>query len=396
MKLTLQDLDLSGKKVLLRVVFDVPLDKEGHITDDTRIRESLASIEYLLKQGASIILLSHLGRPKGVDPRLSLAPCGKRLSELLGKPVIQANDCVGAHVEALAKQLKKGEILLLENLRFHKEEENGAEKFAKQLSCLGDLYVNDAFAAAHRAHASTALIAHSFPGKAAMGFLMQKELSALESLLLHPKRPFYAIIGGAKISSKIGVLQMLSEKVDALFIGGAMAYPFLKLQGFSIGNSLCEEEQLPSAAQFLEHCHKKKLPLHLPEDLIVANAFSNEAKIEEVSVEQGVPEGFEGMDIGHKTRTHWERAFAPANTFFWNGPLGVFELPRFAEGTKAIARSLAFSGKISVVGGGDSLAAVNQLGLASHFTHVSTGGGACLEWIERGHLPGIDALSDKL
>jgi phosphoglycerate kinase len=395
MKLTLQDLDLRGKKVLLRVVFDVPLDKEGQITDDTRIRESLASIQYLLKQGASVILLSHLGRPKGVDPRLSLAPCGKRLSELLGKPVIQAEDCVGAHVETLAKQLKTGQILLLENLRFHKEEENGVETFAKQLASLGDVYINDAFAAAHRSHASTTLIAHFFPAKAAMGFLMQKELNTLESLLLHPKRPFYAIIGGAKISSKIAVLQALCEKVDALFIGGAMAYPFLKLQGFSIGNSLCEDEQLPIAEQFLMHCREKKLPIYLPEDLIVANAFSNEAKIEEVSVEQGVPAGFEGMDIGHKTRSRWENAFSEGNTFFWNGPLGVFELPRFAEGTKAIALSLAFSGKISVVGGGDSLAAINQLKLASHFTHVSTGGGACLEWIELGHLPGIDALSDK-
>ena len=387
----LQDLDLKGKKILLRVAFDVPFDKEGRITDDTRIRESLPTIEYLLNQGASIILLSHLGRPKGVDLRLSLASCGKRLSELLGKPVIQAKDCIGKEVVALARQLKPGEILLLENLRFHKEEESRNATFAKELALLGDAYVNDAFAAAHRAHASTTLIAGCFPGKAAMGLLMQKELSALEVLLCHPKRPFYAVIGGAKISSKIGVLQTLSEKVDALFIGGAMAYPFLKLQGFSIGNSLCEEEQLPIAAQFLAHCRKKKLPLYLPKDLVV----SKEAEVQEVSVEEGVPDGFEGMDIGHKTREEWERVFAAASTFFWNGPLGVFEIPRFSEGTKRIAHVLAFSGKITVVGGGDSLAAINQLGLTSHFTHVSTGGGACLEWIELGHLPGIDALSDK-
>lgn len=394
--MTLQDLDLNGKRVLLRVAFDVPLDKEGRITDDTRIRESLATIEYLLKQGASIILLSHLGRPKGVDLRLSLKPCGRALSELLVKPVIQAEDCVGPRVEALAKQLKQGEILLLENVRFHKEEEDPTTAFAQQLASLAELYVNDAFAAAHRAHASTTLIARFFPKKAAMGLLMQKELNALESLLSHPKRPFYALIGGAKISSKIGVLRALCEKVDALFIGGAMAYPFLKLQGFSIGNSLCEEEQLPIAAQFLEHCREKKIPLYLPEDLIIANAFSNEAKIEEISVQQGVPAGFQGMDIGRKTCTHWEKALAPATTLFWNGPLGVFELSAFAEGTKRIARYLAFSGKTTVVGGGDSLAAVNELGLASYFTHVSTGGGACLEWIELGHLPGIDALSDKL
>lgn len=390
---TVQDLDVDGKRVLLRVAFDVPMDKAGHITDDTRIRESLPTIEYLLDHGARLILLSHLGRPKGVDPHLSLAPCGKALSQLLGRPVIQAADCIGRDVEQQAHRLKKGEILLLENLRFHKEEEKPTPDFTQQLAALGDVYVNDAFAAAHRAHASTALIASYFQGKAAMGLLMQKELTALETLLAHPKRPFYAIIGGAKISTKIGVLQALSEKVDALFIGGGMAYPFLKVQGFSIGNSLCEEDKLPLAEQFLKHCAQKKLPVHLPQDLVIADAFSTEAHVKDVGIEQGVPAGWEGMDIGPKTRADWEKAFFHAKTFFWNGPLGVFELPRFAEGTRAIAHALASSGKTTVVGGGDSLAAINQLGLTSRFTHVSTGGGACLEWIELGHLPGVDALS---
>lgn len=390
-KLTLHDLDVNGKRVLLRVAFDVPMDKAGHITDDTRIRESLPTIQYLLEHGASLVLLSHLGRPKGVDPHLSLAPCGKALAQMLGRPVIQAKECIGPEVEQQTHRLKKGEILLLENLRFHKEEEKPTPDFVKHLAALGDIYINDAFAAAHRAHASTALIADYFPGKAAMGLLMQKELTALETLLAHPQRPFYAIIGGAKISTKIGMLQTLSEKVDALFIGGGMAYPFLKIQGFSIGNSLCEEDKLPLAEQFLKHCAQKKVAVHLPQDLLIAN----DAQVQEVAIEHGVPAGWEGMDIGPKTRAAWEKDFAHANTFFWNGPLGVFELPRFAEGTRAIARALASSGKTTVVGGGDSLAAINQLGLASRFSHVSTGGGACLEWIELGHLPAIDALSNK-
>jgi len=396
-KLKLQDLDLNGKRVLLRVDFNVPLDNQGNITDDTRIRESLPTIQYILDKGGSIILLSHLGRPKnGPDPKLSLKPCAVALSALLFPPVIMAPDCVGSQVEQLAYFLKQKQILLLENVRFYPAEEDPQldPTFAKKLASLGDLYVNDAFGAAHRAHSSTCMIAEYFPGKAAAGLLMQKEVDALESLLLHPKRPFYAIIGGAKISSKIGFLNALADKVDALFIGGGMAYPFLKIRGIPIGDSLCESDALPLADAFIKHCAHKHLAFFLPTDLTIADAFANDARSQIISVQQGIPDGWQGMDIGPQTIQEWTAQLKKAASVFWNGPVGVFEFSHFAKGTNAMAHVLAELNAVAVVGGGDSVAAVNHLSLSSHFTHVSTGGGASLEFIEKGHLPGIDALSD--
>lgn len=397
-KLVMQDLELQGKKVLLRVEFNVPLDKQGKISDDTRIRESLPTIQYILDHGGSVILLSHLGRPKkGPDAKLSLSPCAQALSALLQKDVLMAPDCVGPAVEQMARNLKEGQILLLENLRFYPAEEDPSldPQFAKSLSRLGDVYVNDAFGAAHRAHSSTAAITRYFPGKAAAGFLMQKEVDALEVLLLHPKRPFYALIGGAKISTKIGFLHALADKTDALLIGGGMAYPFLAAKGIDIGDSPCEPESLALAKKFLAHCEHKKLILFLPSDLVIADAFSAEAKWQIVSVSQGIPKGWQGMDIGPRTREQWTIQLKKAASVFWNGPVGVFEFPRFSQGTDAIAKALAELDAVTVVGGGDSIAAINRLGLSSAFTHVSTGGGASLEFIEKGHLPGIDALSDS-
>ncbi len=398
-KLKLQDLDLYGKKVLLRVEFNVPLDTQGNITDDTRIRESLPSIKFILDRGGSVILLSHLGRPKnGPEPKLSLKPCASALSSLLHQPVIMAPDCIGPEVEQMALSLKQGQILLLENLRFNPAEENPQldPQFAKNLASLGNLYVNDAFGGAHRAHSSTYKITEYFPGKAAAGFLLQKEVDALESLLSHPKRPFYAIIGGAKISSKIGFLNALADKVDALFIGGGMAYPFLKIRGIPIGNSLCESDALPFAEEFLKHCARNQLAFFLPNDLIIADAFANDAHRQTVCVHQGIPVGWQGMDIGSATIQEWTTQFKSAASLFWNGPVGVFEFPHFAKGTNAIARALAELNAVTVVGGGDSVAAVAHLNLSSHYTHVSTGGGASLEFIEKGKLPGIEALSDAL
>ncbi|HEY2810037.1 MAG TPA: phosphoglycerate kinase [Rhabdochlamydiaceae bacterium] len=398
-KLKLQDLDLAGKKVLMRVDFNVPMDKEGNITDDTRIREALPSIQHTLKCDGSLILMAHLGNPqKETKTHLSLKPCASALSTLLHRAVLMASDCIGPQVQAEAAALKKGEILLLENVRFHAAEEKPSldPHFAKQLASLGDIYVNDAFGSAHRAHSSTFTIAQYFPGKAAAGLLLQKETHALKSLLFHPKHPFYAIIGGAKILSKIGVLEALSEKVDALFVGGGMAYPFLKMQNIPIGDSICDSAATSLARTFFTHCAQRKLPLHLPKDFVIANAFADDAQRQIVNREQGIPEGWQGMDIGPQTLHEWQGLLKNAATIFWNGPLGVFEFPHFSQGTNAIARTLAALPAITVVGGGDSLAAINHLHLASDFTHISTGGGASLEFIEKGHLPGIDALTDVL
>jgi phosphoglycerate kinase len=397
-KLRLQDLDLKGKKVLMRVDFNVPL-KEGTITDDTRIREALPSIEYVLKSGGSVILMSHLGRPKnGPDPQLSLKPCAPILSQLLNKKVLVADDCIGEHVETMARQLQPSQVLLLENLRFYPAEENPSSDplFAKKLAALGDLYVNDAFGTAHRSHSSTATIAQYFPHRAAAGLLMQKEIQFLSQLLSHPKHPFYAIIGGAKISTKMGILKSLVSKVDGIFIGGGMAFTFFKAQGYEIGDSICEEEQISTAASFLKMCSEKKIPCYLPQDNVIAEAFRQEAQTKTILVPQeGIPKGWQGMDIGPQTIQIWKKALQQAATVFWNGPLGVFEFPAFAKGTEEIAKLVANLNAITVVGGGDSVAAINRLGLMPKFTHVSTGGGASLEYIELGHLPGIDALSNK-
>ncbi|HSX26318.1 MAG TPA: phosphoglycerate kinase [Chlamydiales bacterium] len=393
-KLTLKDLSLKGKRVLMRVDFNVPM-KEGKITDDSRIVAALPSIQYVLDHGASLVLMSHMGRPKGKpDPELSLAPCAKRLSELLKKPVAMAPDCVGPAVEKMASGLRPGQLLLLENLRFHAGEEEPEKdpSFVASLAKLGDLYVNDAFGTAHRAHASTALIAKYFPGKAAAGFLMEKEIAHLSPLLQHPKRPFYAIIGGAKVSTKIGVIKNLLRLIDGLFLGGGMTFTFLKSQSIPIGNSLFEEAEVETARALLA---QNKDKIHLPVDLVIADAFTNEAHRKTIAATAGIPPGWQGMDIGPKTVENWSQLLKKAATVFWNGPVGVFEMPHFAKGTQALAQTLAHTKAETIIGGGDSVAAIQQMGLADQFTHLSTGGGASLEYLEFGHLPGIDALSDK-
>ncbi len=397
-KLTLQDLDLKNKKVLVRVDFNVPMNKDGTIADPSRIVESLPTIQKILNSGGSVILMSHLGRPKGErDARYSLAPCAKELSSLLKRPVQMAPDCIGPEVEALAAHLQPQEVLLLENLRFYSAEEdpNTDPTFAEKLASLGDVYVNDAFGTAHRKHSSTALIATHFPGRAAAGLLMQKEIAFLGDLLAHPKRPFFAVIGGSKVSTKLGVLHSLIAKTDAIFIGGGMAFTFFKAQGIGIGKSLCEEDQIPIALDFLKKCAEHKVKVYLPKDIVIADAFSADANQKTIPIAEGIPEGWMGMDIGKETSAEWAKAFPSAATVFWNGPLGVFEMPCFAVGTEAIAQAIASLSAIKVVGGGDSAAAIHRLHLESQFSHISTGGGASLEYIEFGQLPGIEALSEN-
>lgn len=392
--LTLRNLDVKGKKVVVRVDFNVPQDKEGNITDDTRIREALPSIEMVLQRGGSPILLSHLGRPQGKpDPKYTLLPIRQRLQSLLGVPVLFANNLEEAKTSA--ERLQPGEVLLVENLRFDPAEETPEldPSFARRLAALGDCYVNDAFGTAHRAHSSTTLIAHDFPGKAVAGLLMEKEVSFLSRLTSSPERPFYAIIGGAKVSSKIGVLESLLSKVDGIFIGGAMAYTFFKAQGLSIGNSLFEDAHLATAKKFLESCKQHNIPLWLPIDTIIARAPSLDAERGVVALPEEIPDGWVGMDIGPKTLALWSKTLSQAKTIFWNGPLGVFELPPFALGTEGIARALStLQSATTIVGGGDSVAAVNSLGISKKFSHISTGGGASLEFIEFGKLPGIIPL----
>lgn len=395
-KLSITNLQLKGKRVLMRVDFNVPLDSSGKITDDTRIKASLQSIKYVLDQGGTLILMSHLGRPIAFDPHLSLAPCAKLLSKVLGKPVVMAPDCIGSSIETLVSELKPGQVLLLENLRFHQGEEHPEKdpEFAKQLAKLGDVYINDAFGTAHRAHSSTAVIAKYFPGNAATGFLVEKEIQFLGQALKNPARPFYAIIGGAKISSKIGVLKALLEKVDALFIGGGMSYTFLKAQGFSIGDSIHEDALLEEAKEIIAEAKKRGIRLFLPQDTVVADRLTKDAVSRIVSTQEGIPAGFQGVDVGPKTVQEYSNAIKDAATVFWNGPLGVFEIPQFAKGTNAIALALARLKAITIVGGGESVAAMDAAGVAYKMSHISTGGGAALEYIEQGTLPGIEALSD--
>ena len=391
-RLSIEDLQLSGKKALIRVDFNVPFDKNANITDDTRIRASLPTIQYVLDHGGSVVLMSHLGRPKGKpNPELSLSPCAKRLGELLGREVIMAPDCIGDEVEQIAKTIVPGMVLLLENLRFHRTEEHPEEdpSFAKKLAHLGDCYINDAFGTAHRVHASTVAVAHHFPGQAAVGFLMNKEIQFLGETLLDPKRPFYAILGGDKVSSKLGVIKALLKKVDALLVGGGMTYTFLKAQGIDIGNSLCEDALLAEANEILSIDSKLQLPL----DHVVADQFNNEAHTKIVKI---IPSGFQGMDIGPETIYHYNSLLQKAATVFWNGPLGVFEFPNYAKGTQAIAKTLAQLKVTTIVGGGDSVVAIKKAGLTDQFTHLSTGGGASLEYIEHGKLPGIEALTEKM
>ena len=397
-KLSLQDMNLHEKKVLMRVDFNVPLDANGQITDDTRIRSATHSIEYILKQNASIVLMSHLGRPKGKkDPKYSLAPVAKRLSELLGKDVRFAPDCIGEEVQKMATSLEPGEVLLLENLRFHDAEEHPEKDpaFAEKLASLGEVFVNDAFGTAHRKHSSTHTIASFFPHKTIAGFLMDKEIAFLGSVVQNPKRPFFAIIGGAKVSTKTGVLTHLVEKIDGLFIGGGMAFTFFKAQGISIGKSIIEESEVETAKKIMEKCQERAIKLWLPVDIVIADHFQNDANTTTINIKDGIKPGWIGVDIGKKTIQEWAASFANAATIFWNGPLGVFEMPNFAKGTNEIAIALASTRATTVVGGGDSVAAIQQLGIADRFTHLSTGGGASLEYIEYGHLPGIDVLSDR-
>jgi phosphoglycerate kinase len=392
-KLKLTDLSLTHERVLMRVDFNVPLNKEGTIANDARIIAALPSIRYVLDHGASLILMSHLGRPEGkIDPKASLAPCAERLAQLLNRPVLFAPDCVGPQVEEMASKLAFGSVLLLENVRFHRGEEHPEQEpnFVKNLAKLGTIYINDAFGTAHRAHASTALITHYFPHKSAMGLLIEKELSHLKPLLTHPKRPFYALIGGAKISSKAGVLKNLFPKIDALFIGGAMAFAFLKAQAISIGDSLCESKDVTTAEELLKLAAKLHLSIHLPLDFMASKDHAAPTVFS-----SGIPNGWKGMDIGPATIAEWTKAFKNASTLFWNGPLGVFEHPPFDTGTKAIARTLSHSLAQVIIGGGETVAAIEDMGLSSKFSHLSTGGGASLEFLEFGHLPGIDALSDK-
>lgn len=398
-KLSIQELSVKNQRVLMRVDFNVPLTEQGTIADLSRIEASLPSIRWVLENGGSVILMSHLGRPKGKkESRFSLRPCAQALEKLLGSPVQMASDCIGKEVKEKALSLTNGQVLLLENLRFYPAEEKPEldPTFAEQLSELGTLYVNDAFGTTHRNHSSIGPITAFFPHHAAAGFLLQKEIAALSQLLDHPQSPFYLLLGGAKISSKIGVLKNLAPKTNGVFIGGAMAFTFLKAQGKSIGDSLCEADAIDTALQFLKQCEQSRIPIFLPCDLVIANAFSEGANFKTIDVNEGIPAGWQGMDIGPKTCEQWAKIISNSKTIFWNGPFGVFEMAPFAKGTYAIASTIAaLKESVTIVGGGDSLSAINQMHLESHFSHLSTGGGASLEYLEFGHLPGIDALSDE-
>lgn len=397
-KLLIKDLPIEGKKVLMRVDFNVPLDKQGRITDDTRISATLPSIRYVLDHGGALVLMSHLGRPKDQKvAELSLKPCAERLSRLLGRPVLMASDCVGNEVEKMVRALKPGQILMLENLRFHRGEEQPEkdEAFVSALAKLGDLYVNDAFGAAHRAHASTAAIAKFFQGKAAAGFLLEKEMNFIGALK-HPKRPFCAIVGGSKLSTKYGVVEALMKKANTVLIGGGMAYTFLKAQGIPIGNSIHEDDFLEKARQLLEQSGKGWGRLVLPTDIVVAREVKEGADFKIIESAKGIPDGYEGVDIGPETVANFTGELLHAVTVLWNGPLGVYEIPAFSRGTNAIAHVLAQLKAVTIVGGGDSIAAIQAAGVTDKISHLSTGGGASLEYIEHGTLPGIEALSDRI
>jgi phosphoglycerate kinase len=388
-KKTVRDISVAGKRVIVRVDFNVPLAEDG-VADDTRIRAALPTIQYLLNHGARVILMSHLGRPKGtVEEELRMAPVGERLSELLGRPVQVLRDCIGPEVRTAAESLADGEVMLLENLRFHPEERKNDPAFAKELASLAELYVNDAFGTAHRAHASTAGIADYLPAVA--GFLMEKEFEFLGGALESPERPFIAILGGAKISDKIGVIDNLLARVDRLLIGGGMANTFLKAQGLEVGDSLVEDEALDAARDLLARAGDK---LVIPVDAIVANEFSNDAASMTVDVEH-VPEGWRILDVGPATMERFREVLAGAKTVVWNGPMGVFEFPNFAVRTESLARALAELDAVTIVGGGDSAAAIQQAGLTDKMTHISTGGGASLEMLEGKELPGLAALDDR-
>ncbi len=388
-KKTVKDIDLKGKRVLMRVDFNVPM-ADGKVTDDKRIKAALPTINYVLEQGASLMLMSHLGRPKGgADPEFSLRAASEALAVLLGKPVQMAPDCVGAEVEAMAKTLKPGDVLMLENTRFHKGEEKNDLDLAKQMAALGEVYVNDAFGSAHRAHSSTEGIARFLP--AVSGFLMEQELEYLGRAVANPEHPYIAILGGAKISDKILVVETLASKCDKLIIGGGMANTFLTAKGLNMQDSLVEAEAIETAKSLLAKLGSK---LILPVDAVIADKFDAEANTQTVDVDK-IPTGWRMLDVGSKTIEAYKAVIGTAKLIVWNGPVGVFEMPKFAEGTFALARMLAESGAITVIGGGDSASAVKKAGVAKQMTHVSTGGGASLEFLEGKELPGVAALLDK-
>lgn len=392
-KKSVEDIDVAGKKVIVRCDFNVPQDDTGRITDDKRIVASLQTIKYLLDKKAAVILCSHLGRPKGqVNPKYSLAPVAERLTELLGQECKLASDVIGESAKSLAAALQPGEVMLLENVRFHKEEEKNDPAFAKELASMAEVYVNDAFGTAHRAHATTAGIADYLP--AACGFLINKEISIMGKALADPARPFVAILGGAKVSDKIGVINNLIDKCDTIIIGGGMSYTFMKAMGKKIGTSLCEDDKLELAKGLLDKAEQKGVQLLLPIDTVCADHFAADA--EPVVYAAGeLPDEMMGLDIGPKTIELFSESLKDAGTVVWNGPMGVFEFDAFAVGTKAIAKAIAASNAVSIIGGGDSAAAVEKLGFANRMTHISTGGGASLEFLEGLELPGIACLQDK-
>jgi phosphoglycerate kinase len=393
-KLSVRDIDPKGKRVFMRVDFNVPLNDAGEITDDTRIQASLPTIKYIVERGGRLILASHLGRPKGKpNPKMSLKPAATRLEQVLGKPVAFAADCIGSEAEAAAQALKDGDVLLLENVRFHPEEEKNVPEFAKKLAALAEVYVDDAFGSAHRAHASTEGITH-YLSPCAAGLLMEKELEYLGKAVENVARPYVAIVGGAKVSDKIELLQNFLKIADTVLIGGAMAYTFLKAQGVEIGKSKTEDDKLDLAKSLLADAASHGKKFLLPQDHIVADKFDTAAEAETVAA-RAIPADRIGLDIGPATRAEYAAEIAKAKTIVWNGPMGVFEMPQFAEGTLAIAKAVAASSAVSIVGGGDSVSAVKKMGVANKISHISTGGGASLEFLSGLTLPGVAALTEK-
>ena len=393
---TLNDFNFNTKKAIIRVDFNVPLDENFKVTDSTRIEAAKPTIDKILKDGGSVILMSHLGRPKGVEENYSLKHILAKTEEVLGQKVKFASDCIGEEAESAAKKLQSGEILLLENLRFHPEEENGDVVFAKKLASLGDIYVNDAFGTAHRAHASTTIIAQFFDGAKCFGLLLAKEIESIEKVLKNSEKPVVAILGGSKVSSKITVIENILDKVNHMIIGGGMTFTFIKALGGKIGNSICEDDKLELAIEILKQAKEKGVQIHLPVDVLAADAFSNEANTQIVDVNK-IPDGWQGLDAGPKSLVIIKQIILDSKTILWNGPLGVFEMENFAKGTIALGDYIAEStanGAFSLVGGGDSVAAVKQFGFEDKMSYVSTGGGAMLEMLEGKNLPGIAAILD--
>ena len=392
MKKTVRDIDIKGKKVLIRVDFNVPLDDKENITDDTRIEKAIPTIKYVLESPAKVILMSHLGRPKGEkNPKMSLKPCAERLSKLLNKKVTFVNDCIGQEAEDAVNNMKDGDVILLENLRFHKEETKNDPEFAKSLSKLGDVFVNDAFGTCHRAHASTEGVTKFLPS--VMGFLVEKEIEYFGKLLSNPEKPFALILGGAKVSDKIAVIENMLDKIDYLLIGGAMAYTFLRSRLKGIGSSRIEEDKIKVAADIFQKARDKNVSIFLPEDHIIAKEISPKAKTKVVN--EHIPDGWIGLDIGPKTVRKFESVLRESKTILWNGPVGFFEMKPFSKGTTSIAKFISKLNATTVIGGGDTAAAINQLGLADKMSHISTGGGASLEYLEGKELPGIACLQNK-